>query len=245
MNEKSYPQGKHSDPAKAELREMIMGLRHFLEEEKEMGKEGWPRTKAVRPAKAQPVVIKPSSGPTSLEAVRAELGDCRRCKLHVSRTQIVFGTGDGQAKLMFIGEAPGRDEDLQGEPFVGLAGQLLTKIIQAMKLSREEVYITNIIKCRPPGNRNPEPDEIGACEPFLLKQLQVIRPKLICALGSFAAQALLKTDEKISALRGRFHVYGGIPLMPTYHPAFLLRNPNRKRDVWEDMKKIMKEYAKI
>ncbi len=245
MNEKLDLQGENLDPVRAELRELIMGLRHLLEEEKEMGRKGWPRTTAVRPAKVQPATVKPSPGPMSLEVVRAELGDCRRCKLHVSRTQIVFGTGDGQAKLMFIGEAPGRDEDLQGEPFVGLAGQLLTKIIQAMKLSREEVYITNIIKCRPPGNRNPEPDEIGACEPFLLKQLQVIRPKLICTLGSFAAQALLKTDEKISALRGRFHVYEGIPLMPTYHPAFLLRNPNRKRDVWEDMKKIMKEYAEI
>jgi uracil-DNA glycosylase family 4 len=245
MSPKPYPQNETLDPARAELREMITGLRHFLEEEKEMGRTGWPRTTAVRPAKAPPAVVKPPSGATSLQAVRAELGDCQRCLLHRSRTQIVFGTGDGAAKLMFVGEAPGRDEDLQGEPFVGLAGQLLTKIIQAMKLSREEVYITNIIKCRPPGNRNPEPDEIEACEPFLRKQLQVIQPKLICALGTFAAQTLLQTDEKISALRGRFHHYEGIPLMPTYHPAFLLRNPNRKRDVWEDVKKIMKEYEKI
>jgi DNA polymerase len=144
-----------------------------------------------------------------------------------------------------VGEAPGRDEDLQGEPFVGQAGQLLTKIIQAIQLRREEVYIANIIKCRPPENRNPEPDEIAACEPFLIKQLQVIRPRLICALGTFAAQTLLKTEEKISSLRGRFHEYRGIPLMPTYHPAFLLRNPNRKREVWEDMKKIKREYAKL
>ena len=144
-----------------------------------------------------------------------------------------------------MGEAPGRDEDLQGEPFVGQAGQLLTKIIQAIQLRREEVYIANIIKCRPPENRNPEPDEIAACEPFLIKQLQVIRPRLICALGAFAAQTLLKTEEKISSLRGRFHEYQGIPLMPTYHPAFLLRNPNRKREVWEDMKKIKREYAKL
>jgi DNA polymerase len=147
--------------------------------------------------------------------------------------------------LIFVGEAPGREEDLQGEPFVGQAGQLLTKIIQAIQLRREEVYIANIIKCRPPENRNPEPDEISACEPFLIKQLQVIRPRLICALGAFAAQSLLKTEEKISSLRGRFHEYQGIPLMPTYHPAFLLRNPNRKREVWEDMKKIKREYAKL
>jgi uracil-DNA glycosylase family 4 len=242
MRVKSYPPAKNVASARAELRKTIAGLRHFLEEEKEMGRNGWPQSSAVRPAKAPANVSKTLPAPTSLEAIRAELGDCRRCKLHTSRTQIVFGTGHGQAKLMFVGEAPGRDEDLQGEPFVGLAGQLLTKIIQAMKLTREEVYIANIIKCRPPGNRNPEPDEIRACEPFLLKQLQVIRPKLICTLGTFAAQTLLKTDEKISALRGRFHEYGGVPLMPTYHPAFLLRNPNRKRDVWEDMKKIMKEY---
>jgi DNA polymerase len=157
----------------------------------------------------------------------------------------VFGTGNPQAKLVFVGEAPGRDEDLQGEPFVGLAGQLLNKIIQAIQLSREQVYIGNIIKCRPPENRNPEPDEIMACEPFLIKQLQVIRPKLICALGAFAAQTLLKTEEKISSLRGKFHEYQGIPLMPTYHPAYLLRNPNRKREVWEDMKKIKREYDKL
>jgi DNA polymerase len=181
----------------------------------------------------------------TLEKVREELGDCRRCKLHSTRTNIVFGTGNPKARLIFVGEGPGRDEDLQGKPFVGLAGQLLTKIIQAIQLTREEVYIANIIKCRPPGNRNPEPDEIRACEPFLIKQLEAIRPRLICALGTFAAQTLLKTEEKISLLRGRFHQYQGISLMPTYHPAFLLRNPNSKRDVWEDMKKIKKEYDRL
>jgi len=165
--------------------------------------------------------------------------------LHSTRTQIVFGSGNPQAKLVFVGEGPGRDEDLQGQPFVGLAGQLLTKIIQAIQLSRQEVYIANIIKCRPPGNRNPEPDEISTCEPFLIKQLEVIRPKLICALGTFAAQTLLQTEEKISLLRGRFHPYRGILLMPTYHPAFLLRNANYKRDVWEDMKKIKREYEQL
>lgn len=145
---------------------------------------------------------------------------------------------------MFVGEAPGKEEDLQGEPFVGKAGQLLTRIIEAMGLHREDVYIANIIKCRPPGNRNPEQDEIKTCQPFLEKQVEIIRPKAICALGTFAAQTLLATTRKISSLRGCFHDYHGIPLMPTFHPAYLLRNPNDKRLVWEDMKMIMEELKK-
>jgi uracil-DNA glycosylase family 4 len=230
----------------AQLREIVTGLRHHLEEEKHFGLDGWIRSSLSKGIQKAPQAERSSPPlPSDLEAVRAELGDCRRCKLHAYRTQIVFGTGNPRAKLAFVGEAPGRDEDLKGEPFVGLAGQLLTKIIQAIQLSREQVYIGNIIKCRPPENRNPEPDEITACEPFLIKQLQVIRPKLICALGTFAAQTLLKTEEKISSLRGKFHAYQGIPLMPTYHPAYLLRNPNRKREVWEDMKKIKREYDKL
>jgi uracil-DNA glycosylase family 4 len=230
----------------AELREMVIGLRHYLEEERNLGLEGWPRASSPAGAKSPSApAMRRSPSPSSLEAVRSELGDCRRCQLHPYRTQIVFGIGNPQAKLVFIGEAPGRDEDLQGEPFVGQAGQLLNKIIQAIQLRREEVYIANIIKCRPPENRNPEPDEIAACEPFLIKQLQAIRPRLICALGTFAAQTLLKTEEKISSLRGNFKEYQGILLMPTYHPAFLLRNPGRKRDVWEDMKKIKKEYDQL
>ncbi len=229
-----------------ELREIVTGMRHYLEEEKGRGFPGWPRAASPSPGKeTPPPVIKPSPSPSTLEDLRAELGDCRRCKLHSGRTQIVFGVGDPRAKLVFVGEAPGRDEDLQGEPFVGQAGQLLTRIIQAIQLKREEVYIANIIKCRPPENRNPEPDEIAACEPFLVKQLQVIQPRLICALGTFAAQTLLKSEEKISALRGRFHQYQEIPVMPTYHPAYLLRNANRKREVWEDMKKIKQEYEKL
>ena len=229
-----------------EFREIITGLRHYLEEEKGRGFAGWPRAASPPLEKeTSSPAIKPSPSPSSLETIRAELGDCRRCKLHSGRTQIVFGVGHPLAKLVFVGEAPGRDEDLQGEPFVGQAGQLLTRIIQAIQLKREEVYIANIIKCRPPENRNPEPDEIAACEPFLVKQLQVIRPRLICALGTFAAQTLLKSEEKISSLRGRFHQYQGIPVMPTYHPAYLLRNSNRKREVWEDMKKIKQEYEKL
>ncbi len=175
-----------------------------------------------------------------LEAVREDLGECRRCPLHSGRKNIVFGEGNPRADLVFVGEAPGADEDLQGRPFVGRAGQLLTKIIEAMKMKRREVYICNILKCRPPGNRNPLPEEIAACELFLIGQLETIRPRAICALGTFAAQTLLKTDLPISLLRGRWHRYLDIPLMPTYHPAYLLRNPAQKRQVWEDVQQIMK-----
>jgi DNA polymerase len=242
MNPKPHALNLGHAPLLAELRDLVVGLHHHLEDEKSLGLEGWPvRFLPSRKGSSPRSSLAPPSRAT-LETVRQELGECRRCKLHSSRTQIVFGSGNPQAKLVFVGEGPGRDEDLQGQPFVGLAGQLLTKIIQAIQLSRQEVYIANIIKCRPPGNRNPEPDEISACEPFLVKQLEVIRPRMICALGTFAAQTLLKTQEKISALRGRFHSYRGISLMPTFHPAFLLRNPQYKRDVWEDMKKIRTEY---
>ncbi len=178
-------------------------------------------------------------GQAALEDVRAALGDCQRCLLHRTRHHLVFGEGSPQAELVFVGEAPGADEDAQGRPFVGRAGQLLTKIIGAMGLRREEVYICNILKCRPPGNRNPQPDEIAACEPFLIRQLRVIRPKVICALGTFAAHTLLKSEAPISVLRGRFHSYQGIPLMPTYHPAYLLRNPGAKKQVWEDVQMVM------
>ena len=179
-------------------------------------------------------------GVLDLPAIRAEIGDCTRCKLHgQGRKQIVFGVGNPQARLMFVGEAPGADEDIQGEPFVGRAGQLLTKIIESISLKRSDVYIANVIKCRPPSNRNPEPDEVATCQPFLFKQIDSIRPKIIVALGTFAAHALLGTDAPISRLRGRVHDFrGGIMLIPTFHPAFLLRSPDRKRDVWEDMKKV-------
>jgi DNA polymerase len=175
----------------------------------------------------------------TLTDVREALGDCRRCPLCETRTSLVFGEGRPSAKLVFVGEAPGADEDRQGRPFVGKAGQLLTRIIAAMGLDRQDVYICNILKCRPPENRNPRPEEIAACEPFLIRQLQAIQPRMICALGTFAAQTLLKTDVPISALRGRFHRYQGMDLMPTYHPAYLLRNPGAKRQVWEDVQKIM------
>jgi DNA polymerase len=175
----------------------------------------------------------------ALVAVRTEIGDCTRCKLHTQgRRQIVFGVGNPDADLMFVGEAPGADEDVQGIPFVGRAGQLLTKIIEAINLKREDVYIANVIKCRPPGNRNPEQDEVETCEPFLFQQIDIIKPKVIVALGTFAARTLLRTLDPISRLRGRVYDYRGAKLIPTFHPAYLLRNPSSKREVWEDMKVV-------
>jgi uracil-DNA glycosylase family 4 len=182
----------------------------------------------------------------TLEELRAEIGDCRRCKLCSGRTHIVFGVGNPQAELMFIGEGPGRDEDLKGEPFVGRAGQLLTEIItKGMKMRREDVYIANVVKCRPPENRNPEPDEIAACEPFLVKQIELVQPRVIVALGTFAAQTLLKSKTPISRLRGVWHTYQGIKLMPTLHPAYLLRNPQDKRLVWQDIQAVLRELGRL
>jgi DNA polymerase len=173
-----------------------------------------------------------------LDAIRADMGDCRRCKLSPGRRNIVFGSGNPHAELMFVGEAPGADEDDQGLPFVGRAGQLLTKIIEAIGMRREDVYICNILKCRPPGNRNPETDEIASCEPFLFRQIASVKPKVICALGTFGAQTLLRTTEAIGRLRGQLIDYRGAKLMATFHPAYLLRNPNEKRRVWEDMQLV-------
>ncbi len=175
----------------------------------------------------------------TLEAIRSELGDCRRCKLCSTRTNIVFGVGNPNADLMFVGEAPGADEDEQGEPFVGRAGQLLTKIIEAMGFQRSDVYIANILKCRPPNNRPPEPDEVATCEPFLFKQIDSIKPKVIVALGTHAAHTLLKIDTPISKIRGHVLDFrGDVKVVPTFHPAYLLRSPDKKRDVWEDMKRV-------
>jgi uracil-DNA glycosylase len=178
-------------------------------------------------------------GASGLRIVREELGDCRRCKLHVGRKNLVFGVGNPDAHLVFVGEGPGADEDEQGEPFVGRAGQLLTKMIEAMGYRRQDVYICNVVKCRPPGNRNPEPDEIAACEPFLKQQLGAIRPRMIVALGKFAVQCLLRDDSPISRLRGHFRSYEGIQLMPTFHPAYLLRDPSKKKEAWEDLKSVI------
>jgi len=191
-------------------------------------------SRKVQPAK------KEAKRAVTLDDVKRELGDCQRCELGRVRTNIVFGEGDPRAEIVFVGEAPGADEDMQGRPFVGRAGQLLTRIIAAMGLTRSDVYICNILKCRPPGNRNPRPEEIAACEPFLIRQLDAIKPSIICALGTFAAHTLLKTEVPITVLRGKFHSYHRIQLMPTYHPAFLLRNQGAKKQVWEDVQKIMK-----
>ncbi len=177
----------------------------------------------------------------TLGALEVEFKNCQLCNLCQTRTRLVFGSGNAHARLMFIGEAPGFDEDQQGMPFVGAAGQLLTKIILAMKLKREEVYIANCLKCRPPNNRSPLPEEIQTCRPILLRQIEIINPKIICTLGKFAAQTLLETQEPISRLRGRFFNWGKFRVMPTFHPAYLLRNPADKKLVWEDMQKIMKE----
>ncbi len=221
-----------------ELRELIQQARVHLRRLQARGVErlrvAWPERQGV-----------PLGRSLTLTQVREELGECTRCKLHKGRKSIVFGVGNPKAWLVFVGEAPGADEDEQGEPFVGRAGQLLTRIIEAMKLTRDQVYICNIIKCRPPGNRNPEPDEIASCEPFLVGQLQAIKPKLICALGNLATQILLRTKEPISKLRGRFHSYQGIPVLPTFHPAYLLRNPYEKKTVWEDMKLLQREYERL
>ena len=180
----------------------------------------------------------------SLAELRDVLGDCRRCKLWQGRSRIVYGVGNADADVLFVGEGPGRDEDLQGEPFVGRAGQLLTDIItKGMKLRREDVYIANVVKCRPPQNRDPEPDEVASCEPFLVRQIELVQPRVVIALGRFAVQTLLRSAEPVSRLRGKWHDYRGIRLMPTYHPAYLLRNPGDKRLVWEDIKSVLREMG--
>ncbi len=202
---------------------------------------------AAAPAKLTPLIQAPS-GPSlfeeriendSLERIRADIGDCTRCKLHKARTNIVFGVGNPKAELVFIGEGPGHDEDIQGEPFVGRAGKLLTQMIEAMGLKRSDVYICNVVKCRPPENRLPEKDEISTCSPFLSRQLAVIRPKVICCLGACSAQTLLETNQGISRFRGEWFDYRGSKLIATYHPAYLLRNPPAKSEVWKDLQKVM------
>ena len=220
-------------------------FRTHLEFFGELGVEGFRRESEWRARAAEPT--EPSepirvftSQAEALSRLKVEIGpDCQRCKLHaLGRHQVVFGVGNPNADLMFVGEGPGADEDIQGEPFVGRAGQLLTKIIEAIGMTRQDVYIANVIKCRPPQNRNPEPDEVEKCEPFLFRQIETIKPKVIVALGKFAAQSLLKTSEPITRIRGREYTYRDAILMPTYHPAYLLRNPSSKREVWEDMKRV-------
>jgi len=189
-------------------------------------------------ARPRPAAIGIESKDASLEGIREEIGDCERCKLCEHRRTIVFGEGNPKARLVFVGEGPGADEDASGRPFVGRAGQLLDKIIAAIGLKREEVYIANVVKCRPPQNRAPEPDEVATCEPFLFRQLAFIRPEVIVALGAPSFQCLVKTKEPIGRARGVWREWNGAKLMPTFHPAFLLRSPDKKREVWEDMKKV-------
>ena len=230
-----------------ETAELIESLRAYLEELQESGVDALPfavdGVTAAHAGADEAAGIGSSPGET-LEEIRAELGDCCRCELGGSRKNLVFGVGNPHARIVFVGEAPGRDEDIQGEPFVGEAGQLLTKIIQAMGFQRSDVYICNVLKCRPPGNRDPLPSEVEACAAFMLRQVKAINPEAVVALGKFAAQTLLQSKEIISRLRGRFHDYHGIPLMPTFHPSALLRDPAKKREVWEDMQQVMRLVGK-
>ncbi len=221
------------------MRELANELRAWLDWARESGLQNLaPEKRTVEPVEVTPKVKLPL-----LDAVRTELGECTRCKLHKTRTNIVFGVGNPEARLMFVGEAPGEDEDLQGFPFVGKAGQLLTKMIEAMGLRRDDVYICNTVKCRPPNNRNPEPDELLACEPFLKGQLGAVKPEAIVTLGKFAAQSLLRESTPITRLRGQWREYEGIPVMPTFHPAYLLRSPAEKGKVWDDLKNVMKKLG--
>ena len=236
--------------SQGQLAKIARAIATYVEYQRELGVLGFPRSVPGRAAAARPAPRVAASvdlfadasvaQARTLSELRAAIGDCRRCKLAPHRTQVVFGVGNERARLVFVGEAPGHDEDVRGEPFVGRAGQLLTEIItKGMRLRREDVYIANVIKCRPPGNRNPEPDEVATCEPFLLRQLEIIAPEVIVALGKFAVQTLLRTKTPITQLRGRWHDYHGIRLMPTFHPAYLLRNPGDKRLVWDDIRKVM------
>jgi uracil-DNA glycosylase family 4 len=253
-----------SEALRAELRELIAGFRTHLELRERSGALGVPsgasarmapRVQAVTapvavetPVAAEtPVAVAAADAvrPLSLAVVREELGDCTRCKLSGGRRNIVFGVGNPDADLVFVGEAPGADEDARGEPFVGVAGQLLDRMIAAMGFDRSDVYICNVIKCRPPYNRNPEPDEVGSCEPFLKKQLAALKPRMIVALGKFAAQSLCRTQTPISRLRGNFHSYEGIQVMPTFHPAFLLRTPEAKRHAWADLQAVLAALARV
>lgn len=253
----------HGQVDKVQLLELIDAVRSRVEYDAENGVEGYPppiesptemrtmqtdqTTGIVRTAEARSGDLFVSPGvrqAASLETLREEIGDCRLCKLCEHRTNIVFGVGNPHASIVFVGEGPGHDEDLQAEPFVGRAGRLLTEIItKGMRLRREDVYIANVVKCRPPGNRNPEPDEVASCEPFLQRQIELIQPRVIVALGTFASQALLRSRTPISRLRGQWHDYRGIRLMPTFHPAYLLRNPGDKKLVWEDIKAAMRELG--
>ena len=227
-----------------------MGVHSLRCEREEEPAPERPAASAPGPARAiDPPLTPPSpAGDPSrrtLQMVREEVGECTRCKLSTTRTRLVFGVGADETPLMFVGEAPGAEEDRRGEPFVGAAGQLLDRMIAAMGWTRETVYIANVLMCRPPGNRDPQPDEVSQCLPFLHRKIEVIRPRIIVALGKPATHALLSTKAPISALRGRFHDFRGIKVMPTFHPAYLLREPDRKRDAWSDLKQVIDDLERI
>lgn len=222
-----------------ELREIAAGVKQHAELLQRMGVWSVPAAAPVEAAAPAPA---PRGG---LAVVREDLGECVRCKLSETRKTIVFGVGAEETALMFVGEAPGAEEDRRGEPFVGAAGQLLDKMIAAMGWSRDSVYIANVLKCRPPGNRDPQGDEVEKCFPFLVRQIEAVKPRIIVALGKPAAHALLSTTAPISALRGRFHEFRGVKVMPTFHPAFLLRDPSRKRDAWSDLKQVIDELDRL
>ena len=236
-----------------DFEEVLSLTKRYLRQEKERGVEKIPISRRSQVAGRGSQTSGKSA--KALEGLRKEVGGCKKCSLWRERNNVVFGEGSPNAKLILIGEAPGRNEDLQGKPFVGAAGKLLTKILASIGLKREDVFIGNILKCRPPMNRNPKPEEIKACWGYLDKQLKIIRPRIILAMGTFAAQTLLKTDERIGRLRGKFYPFdvgarpapvyrGGVKLLATYHPAALLRNPGYKKAVWEDMKLLRKEYQR-
>lgn len=235
-----------SDYPRRELTELVAGLGDWLAYQELLGLTALPG-KMMTPEEILEMATGEASSPPSLssltlEEVRAELGDCQRCKLSRTRTQIVFGAVNPHARLVFVGEAPGQEEDQQGVPFVGAAGQLLDRLLAKLGLSRQELYITNIVKCRPPGNRDPEADEIAACLPFLKKQLQAIHPQIICTLGRIAAQTLLETAAPLNQLRGHWQTWQDIRVMPIYHPSYLLRFPAERKKTWEDMQKVMALY---
>ena len=257
MDERLYG----DEDARLELSSLARSVKALLEEMRESGLDELPLPLFELPSRENPpaqveassmtlvpeeaaqtsVLSPPQPGEDSLEAIQRDLEGCTRCPLHENRRNIVFGRGNPQAPLVLVGEAPGRDEDIKGLPFVGEAGRLLDNILRAMELTRDDVYICNVCKCRPPGNRDPEPGEMAVCQSFLKRQLAVIRPRLLVTLGRIAAQTLLNARTPISRLRGVWREYEGVPLMPTYHPAYLLRNPSGKKEVWEDMKQVLRK----
>ena len=228
----------------AKRAELIYSVRNYLEQQAELG-----LSEIYMSKKLAKKTVEVTNGDwkknKNLDELNSKIKDCTKCRLAKNRTKFVFGVGNPKAKVMFIGEAPGRDEDLQGEPFVGRAGQLLDKILAAIEFKREEVYIANMVKCRPPENRAPEADEMDTCHPYLLKQIELIKPQIICCLGRISGQYLLQTKEALGKLRGKIHDYNGIKLIVTYHPAALLRYPEYKKETWEDMKLLKKEYEKL